>query len=101
MAYLLQVDFKHEGPYGDEMAKAFSELAKSINEEPGFLWKIWTENQQTNEAGGIYIFEKKEDAEKYVDKHTKRLSGFGITNANMKIFDINERLSQITQSPLK
>ena len=52
-------------------------------------------NQQTNEAGGIYIFEKKEDAEKYLDKHTKRLTGFGITNANMKIFAINERLSQL------
>ena len=43
MAYVLQVDFKMNGPFGDEMAEAFSDLAKSINEEEGFMWKIWTE----------------------------------------------------------
>ncbi|MGF7046810.1 hypothetical protein J2T13_001308 [Paenibacillus sp. DS2015] len=37
------------------MAKAFSDLAKSINEEDGFLWKIWAESPETNEAGGIYM----------------------------------------------
>ena len=60
MAYVLQVDFKMNGPFGDEMAEAFSDLAKSINEEEGFMWKIWTERPETSEAGGIYIFETKE-----------------------------------------
>lgn len=49
MAYLLQIDFKMKGPFGDEMAKEFSDLAKSINEEDGFIWKIWTENPEKNE----------------------------------------------------
>lgn len=31
MAHLLQMDFKMKGPFGDEMAKEFSDLAKSIN----------------------------------------------------------------------
>ncbi len=30
----------------------------------GFHWKIWTENEKTKEAGGIYVFEEKQDAEK-------------------------------------
>ncbi|MDQ0257740.1 hypothetical protein J2S74_005202 [Evansella vedderi] len=30
MAFVLQVDFKMNGPFGDEMAEAFSDLAKSI-----------------------------------------------------------------------
>lgn len=59
MAYVLQVDFKMNGPFGDELAKEFSDLARSINEEDGFIWKIWTENPEKNEAGGIYLFEKK------------------------------------------
>ena len=101
MAYVLQVDFKHEGPFGDEMANAFSDLAKSINEEPGFLWKIWTENVETREAGGIYIFETKEDAKKYEDMHRERMGSLGVTNPNFKIFDINERLTQITNGPIK
>ena len=33
MAYSLQVDFKMNGLFGDEMAEVFSDLAKGINEE--------------------------------------------------------------------
>ena len=80
MAYVLQVDFKMNGPFGDEMAEAFSDLAKSINEEEGFMWKIWTESPETSEAGGIYIFETKETAEKYMDMHSKRLVLFHVEN---------------------
>ena len=101
MAYVLQVDFKMDGPFGDEMAVGFSDLAKSINEEEGFLWKIWTESPETNEAGGIYIFETKETAEKYMDMHAKRLAGFGINNVNAKIFAINSKLTEITKGPIK
>lgn len=101
MAYVLQVDFKHEGPFGEEMASTFSDLARSINEEPGFLWKIWTENEETREAGGIYVFETKEDAKKYEDMHRARMSSLGVTNPNFKIFDINEKLTQITNGPIK
>ena len=101
MAYVLQVDFKMNGPWGDEMAEGFSDLAKSINEEEGFMWKIWTESPETNEAGGIYIFETKETAEKYIDMHSKRLASFGITDVNAKIFAINSKLTKITNGTLK
>ena len=101
MAYVLQVDFKMNGPFGDDMAEAFSELAKSIIEEDGFLRKIWTESPETNEAGGIYLFETKAAAEKYIDMHTKRLAGFGITEVNAKIFAINSALTEITKGPVK
>jgi hypothetical protein len=99
MAYVLQVDFTMNGPFGDEMAAAFSDLAQSINEEEGFMWKIWTESPETNEAGGIYLFETKESAQKYLDMHTKRLAGFGITAVNAKILSINPKLSDITKAP--
>jgi len=101
MAYVLQVDFNMNGPFGDEMAAAFSDLAKSINEEEGFIWKIWTESPETNEAGGIYIFETKETAETYMDIHAKRLAGFGITDVNAKIFAINSKLTEMTKGPIK
>ncbi|THE09304.1 monooxygenase [Bacillus timonensis] len=101
MPYVLQVDFKMEGPFGDEMANAFIDLAKSITEEPGFIWKIWTENPEAKEAGGIYLFETKETAEQYLDMHTKRLGGFGIKGVNGKIFAINSKLTEITKGPVK
>lgn len=97
MAYLLQVDFKMTGPFGEAMTQAFTELAQSINHEEGFISKIWTENAETGEAGGIYKFATKETAEKYLAMHTKRLAGFGIDNVNAKIFVINEQLTEINK----
>lgn len=38
IVHLLQIDFKMKGPFGDEMAKEFSDLAKSMNKEDGFIW---------------------------------------------------------------
>jgi hypothetical protein len=101
MAVLLQVDFEMESPFGTEMAEGFRDLAESINEEPGFLWKIWTENENEGEAGGIYVFETKEDAENYLKMHTERLAGFGITDVNGKIFNINQQLSKINNAPME
>ena len=100
MTYLLQVDFKMNGPFGDEMAEAFSDLAKSINEEDGLIWKIWTESPETKEAGGIYLFETKETAEKYLDMHSKRLASFGVTDVNGKIFATNSKLTEINKGPV-
>jgi len=101
MAYILQVDFEMNGPFGDEMAEAFSELAASINNEEGFIWKIWTESPETKEAGGIYLFETKGAAEKYVKMHTDRLAGFGISPVHAKIFEVNSALTEINKGPVK
>ncbi|KAA0775514.1 monooxygenase [Bacillus wiedmannii] len=97
MAYLLQVDFPFEGPFGEEMEKAFRDLAKSINEEEGFQWKIWTENEETKEAGGIYVFEEKQDAEKYVEMHKGRLQAAGVKDIRVRIFNINEKLTKLNR----
>src|SRR5699024_960504 len=101
MAYVLQVDFKMNGPFGVEMAEAFSDFAKSINEVEGFMWKVWTENTETNEAGGIYIFQTKETAENYLDMHAKRLARFGITDINAKNNAITSKLIEIPKETLK
>ncbi len=98
MAVILQVDFPTPGPFGAEMSQAYEALAKSINLEPGMLWKIWTENQDTQEAGGIYLFDSSEHAAAYAKMHTARLEGFGITNIRAKIYEINLPLSQINHA---
>lgn len=101
MKYLLQVDFTMDGPFGEEMSNSFTDLAKSINEEPGFIWKIWTEDASAKEAGGIYLFETKETAQKYLKMHSERLTGFGVTNIRGKIFEVNESLSVLNHGPVK
>lgn len=95
MKYLLQVDFPHTGPFKEAFTEAFTELAKDIAMEKGLIWKIWTENEETKEGGGIYLFDNISDAKRYLDKHIKRLESFGYTNIRGKIFDVNEPLSLI------
>ena len=98
MAYILQVDFPHDKIFGEEFSKAFVDLANDISSEDGLLWKIWTENEATKEAGGIYLFSNKEDAKRYSAKHTARLESFGYKNIRAKIFNVNEPLSLITKA---
>lgn len=52
MATLLQLHFSFNGPFGDTMAEQLKPLAESINQEPGFLWKVWTESEKNHEAVG-------------------------------------------------
>lgn len=98
---LLQIDFKMEGPWGEEMTKGFEDLAKDIATEKGLIWKIWTENQEQKEAGGIYLFENEEELDRYLAKHTARLNSFGIVDITAKKFDVNIPLTKIDRGRLE
>lgn len=100
MAYILQVDFPFNGPWGSEMTVAMQELAQSINQEAGMIWKIWTENQAEHCAGGIYLFATEQDAQNYLVMHSERLKSFGITEVHGKIFVANKALSQLNHAPI-
>ncbi|EFB2825597.1 MULTISPECIES: monooxygenase [Escherichia] len=100
MATLLQIHFAFNGPFGDEMAEQLKPLAESINQEPGFLWKVWTESEKNREAGGIYLFTDEKSALAYLDKHTARLKNLGVAEVIAKVFDVNEPLSKINQAKL-
>ena len=97
MTVLLQIDFPFSGPWGEDMAAGMKALAASIAEEPGLVWKIWTENR---EAGGIYLFTDRDSAQAYLEMHRARLLGFGIATVNAKLFDVNRNLSLIDRAPL-
>ncbi len=94
---LLQFDFPVSGPWGNEMAIAYTELAYQLAQTPGLIWKIWTENPKTQEAGGIYLFEDEASAERYVQEHTARLQSFGIKDIRARRFAVNQPLTEITR----
>lgn len=100
MAVLVQVNFAMQGPWGAEMSEAFRGLAELINAEPGFIWKVWIEDEAAGRSGGIYLFDTRENAEAYVAMHTKRLAGFGITDVNSTFSDVNETLSTLNRATL-
>ena len=100
MSILLQLDFDFHGPWGEAMTQVMRELAESIAEEPGLIWKIWTENPDTHEAGGIYLFADRVSADAYLAKQRQRLHGFGIHPINAKMFTVNVELSRIDRAPV-
>lgn len=100
MKVLLQIDFPYEGPFGAEMSEVFAPLAESIAQEPGLIWKIWTENSETKESGGIYLFEDTASAEAYLTMHQARLESFGVEGIRSKLFNVNDSLSRMTKAAL-
>ncbi|WLW66875.1 YdhR family protein [Psychrobacter sp. van23A] len=76
------------------------ELAEDIATVNGLVYKLLTENEATQEAGGIYVFDNLDDANRYLEKHTQRLTSFGFKDIKSKIFVINEALSAITKASL-
>lgn len=100
MATLVQFDFPSQGPWGAEMSQAYAGLAEDIAQAPGLRWKIWTENVDTQRAGGIYLFDDQESARNYAEMHTARLEGFGVSGIRALFFDVNEPLTATTRGPL-
>ena len=101
MQPILQIDFPFVGPFAEEMHQAMQALAESIIEEPGLIWKIWTENPSTQEAGGIYLFSDEQSAQNYLAMHSARLTASGVTDIRAKLFAVNAPLSQICQGPIQ
>ncbi|MGQ8775452.1 monooxygenase [Serratia sp. NA_112.1] len=98
--HILQVDFPYAGPWQHAMTENFRDLASTIAQEPGLYWKLWTENALTCEAGGIYLFDNRDDALRYGRMHAERLSLAGISGIEMNVFEVNEPLSAINSAPL-
>ena len=67
---------------------ASSWSCESINQEPGFIWKVWTESEKNHEAGGIYLLKT---ALAYLNKHTARLKSLGVDEVIGKVFDVTNR----------
>lgn len=98
---LVQINFNFPVEMmGDALSQGAKELAESINLEPGFVAKIWIENSDTAESGGIYLFQDQVSAERYVDMHTQRVVGMGATNIDVKYFQVNQSLSVLNNFPL-
>jgi len=88
--------FPFPGPWGKELTKAACGLAQDIAGEDGLVWKIWLENQEFGQAGGIYLFENSEAASRYRRKHESRLAALGLAGVTAQIFSVNTDLSILT-----
>jgi Putative mono-oxygenase ydhR len=90
--------FPFPGPWGKQLTEASHELARDIANQHGLVWKIWLEDRETGHAGGIYLFEDAAAAERYREKHERRLSAMGLTGVTANAFSVNSELSALTMA---
>lgn len=98
MAVVFQVDFPKDGPFGEKSFNAMKGVAEDIAAQPGLIWKIWTENSETKEAGGVYLFEDMAAAQAYFKMYEPALRAEGF-DIRARFFEINDRLTEITRGP--
>ena len=98
MLTVLLFRFPFPGPWGKELTQASHELARDIAKEDGLVWKIWLEDRETGQAGGIYLFEDAAAAGRYREKHEGRLAAMGLTGVTADAFPINSELSVLTMA---
>lgn len=118
MAKILQVNYKFlksikEAPK-EQREKLMSMLvggAKHIATVPGLRWKIYLQNPEKGEVGGIYYFKDEASLKAYLDGPimTQRKAGkFGdgkqvfspIKDVTIKQFDVVDELTKITRGPI-
>lgn len=97
---LVLMDFPARRDGGPEQAAALQALAESIAQEPGLIWKIWTEDREGGRAGGVYLFADRGAAEAYHAMHAARLERQGIGPIRAEYRTANAALTALTRGPV-
>ena len=98
---VLQINFKFSAP-GGEMKKGFAQVVNDIAAVTGLRWKIWIMNEQTQEAGGLYLFDDQGAVEAYLEGPL--IAGLkanpAASDISFKQFNVVEELTTITRGPM-
>ena len=82
---VLIFDFPNSA-FGPDRTEALRPLAADIADQPGLLWKIWTEEPGAARAGGVYLFATRAAAEAYHAMHAARLAARAMLSATRSLF---------------
>jgi len=99
---LLQVNYRREHGQGNkDQAEYQLAAAERIAGVPGLQWKIWIYDDESQKAGGIYLFDSEEQARAFGDHIPESLGKLpGVGDIDRRYFDVDERLSEITRGPV-
>ncbi|TMI63700.1 MAG: hypothetical protein E6H07_13080 [Bacteroidetes bacterium] len=87
----------------EEFEKMAKELAQAFAEVPGCLWKIWLINDESKEAGAVYLFKDAKSLQTFTSSPlvASVLSHPALSNFDLKERDILTEVSEVTHAPLK
>ena len=98
---VLQIHFQYDIT-SDEYRGAATSLADTFAQLDGLRWKIWTLNEETGEAGGIFLFDDEASRQGYLDGLYQEVIGSNpaFHDAVIKKFDVIEDATQVTHGPV-
>lgn len=84
-----------EARYTDDRARQFLAV-------DGLQWKIWLDGDEERRTGGIYLFADRAAAQAYADGPivARLKANPDITELEIRLFDVRERMSAITHAPV-
>lgn len=99
---LVQVNFQHQKSATAEAQQAALERAHKIAQVSGLIWKVWIDDGNRQEAGGIYLFQDEAAARAYLEGEifTRLKEMPGVSAMQVKLFDVNAAPSAVTRAPL-
>lgn len=85
-----------------EQARAFLEAAEKIAGLPGLRWKLWGYDDSEHVAESVYLFDTDEHARAWGDGPMTSALGSqpGISDIEVRYYDVDEQLSAVTRAPL-
>jgi hypothetical protein len=99
---ILQVNFKLregmdlESPEGQQIMEKW---IKETTQFPGLIWKIWIDNEERGEYGGIHLFEDEQSLENYLNSDSMAQTKT-MRDVSIKKFSIAEEPTRMTRGPI-
>lgn len=100
---IVQVNYtRPDMPKAEWEARYTDDRARQFLAVPGLQWKIWLDGEDERRAGGIYLFDTRAAAEAYVAGPivARMKANPDITDLQIRIFDVRERMTAITNGPV-
>ena len=100
---LVQVLFHYAAATTPAAQQAASDRAQRIaSDVPGLIWKIWTYDPDTSEAGGVYLFADEASAQAYLTGpiFASLQAMPAVANMQVKRLEVDRDRSLITRAPL-
>lgn len=96
---IVQINYPFSAPRAD-FDRANMPSAKPIADVPGLRWKVWLVNEQTGEAGGIYLFDSDAAARAFINGPMIAELRSEAPTVSIKSFDIMGEHTAITRGPV-
>jgi hypothetical protein len=100
---IVQINYRRPAmPQAEWDSRYTDDRARPFLDVPGLQWKIWLDAPDERLAGGTYLFADRAAAQAYADGPivARMKANPDIKELSIRIFDVRQRMSEITNAPL-